>query len=157
MLKYVMVILMVFAFAKANSQTTNTTTQETVLLYNHPASKVVEQFFVNFHAQDTTAMKKQFTDGVVLHSLTVAPAGSQTTSTPLDTFLKTIAGIPASLDFEEKLTSVKTMADDHIASVHTDYEFYTNGNLSHRGRNVFTMLFIDGQWKITQVTDTRIL
>lgn len=157
MFKYVIMVLTVFAFAKANSQAKTATATATVLLYDHPASKTVEQFFVNFHAQDTTAMKKQFIDGVMLHSLTVAPTGSQTTSTPLVTFLKTIAGIPASLEFEERLTAVKTMADDHVASVHTDYEFYTNGNMSHRGRNVFTMVFIDNQWKITSVTDTRIL
>ncbi|WP_055413018.1 hypothetical protein [Nonlabens sp. YIK11] len=156
MLKPVLVLVVFLAFAKANSQPATATTSSTVLLYNQPASKAVESFFQNFHAQDTVALKNQFVNGASMHSLAIKGDERTTSASTVNTFLKSIASIPANVTFEERLTSLKTVADDHIASVHTDYEFYVNGKRSHTGRNVFTMVFVDDAWKITQITDTRI-
>lgn len=156
MLKHVLLIVGLFAFAKANSQQSTATATSTVILYNHPASIAVKDFFVSFHAQDTVALKSRFVEGANLQSLAINGSEREMTVTSVTDFIKRIAGMPATVKWEERLTSVQTIANDHIASVHTDYDFYVNNTRSHQGRNVFTLVFIDDQWKITQITDTRI-
>ncbi len=157
MIRLLTVAFFVLAFAKAYSQQTTATASTTTLLYSHPASKTVEQFFVDFHKQDTTALRSMFTAGAVLNSMTITGKNRQSSAMPVEVFLEVIANIPTSITWEEKLTNVNTIANDDVASVHADYEFITNGKISHIGRNVFTLIFIDDSWKITQITDTRIL
>jgi hypothetical protein len=127
----------------------------TVILDHLPAEKVVEQFFQNFHAQDTTALRSMFTKDAYLQSLSIKENNKTVSQTSLEKFLTSIASIPASVDFEEELTAVKSLGNDAITSVHADYIFRLNGNVSHRGTNVFTMVFLQDRWIITQITDTR--
>ena len=140
---------------EVNSRLISATASSTVLLNEHPAGKAVELFFQNFHKQDTVALKNQFVENASMQSLAIRGSDRKLSTTTIDDFLKSIASIPQKVSFEERLTSLKTTADNDIASVHTDYEFYVNGKLSHRGRNVFTMIYIDDSWKVAQVTDTR--
>jgi len=121
----------------------------------YSAEKVVEQFFQNFHAQDTTALRAMFTKDAYLQSLSVKENKKTVSQTSLEKFLASIASIPAGVDFIEELTAIKSLGNDAITSVHADYIFHLNGNLSHRGTNVFTLVFIEDRWLITQITDTR--
>ncbi len=155
MWKYVLLALGVFAFAKANSQQITATTSTTVLLDREPATKAVEKFFVHFHEQDTTAMRGQFSSGANLQSVSMRD-GKQTISvSSISDFLTAIATIPADVDFKETLTGVEILESDGITSVHAHYEFLVNGNITHHGTNVFTLVWLDKTWKITQITDTR--
>jgi hypothetical protein len=156
MLKYIVLMVGVFAFAKANSQQISATASSTVVLNQQPAVLVVEQFFEDFHKQDTLALRKHLVEGASLMSLSIRDGQRSTAQTDLDTFLKNIASIPDTASFKEGLTSIKAMESDDIASVHADYNFYYNGNQTHSGINVFTLVFIANQWKITQITDTRV-
>lgn len=155
MLKYIVLVVGVFAFAKANSQQISATASSTVQLKTNPAVLVVEQFFEDFHKQDTLALRKHLVDGAALISLSIRDGKRTTAKTDLDTFLNSIASIPATANFREELTSIKTMESIDIASVHAAYNFYYNGNKTHSGTNVFILVFIEDQWKITQITDTR--
>jgi len=157
MSRLVLLIFIVFAFAKANSQQTTATAKSTVLLYNHPASKAVESFFKDFHAQDTAALTSRFMKNASLHSIAIKGKEREATFTDVTSFIKSIGSMPSTMDWEERLTSLETIADDNVASVHTDYDFYVNGKMRHHGRNVFTLVFMDGEWKISQITDSRIL
>ena len=58
-------------------------------------------------------------------------------------------------DMEERLTGWQCLIDDGIASVWTPYEFYFEGKFSHCGANSFQLIRVQGEWKITMITDTR--
>jgi predicted lactoylglutathione lyase len=59
----------IFAYAKANSQQISATASITLILNQHSAILVVEQFFKNFHKQDTAALRKHLVDLASLMSL----------------------------------------------------------------------------------------
>ena len=70
-------------------------------------------------------------------------------------FLKSIASIPATMKFEERILEYKIESDNFLAHVWTPYEFYLNGKLSHKGVNSFTLIKENEKWKIVHVIDTR--
>ncbi|AZQ44543.1 nuclear transport factor 2 family protein [Nonlabens ponticola] len=152
----VIMIIALLAFAKANSQQTTATTTETVMLDKHPAIVVVDDFFKAFHLQDTTAMRTKFIAEPSVLSIANRANKQLIVYSSIENLLDGIAAIPETVDFEERLTSNEIISDDGIATVHTDYEFYINGDLSHSGRNSFTLVLFDDKWVISQIMDTRI-
>ncbi len=125
---------------------------------NQPINPVeaVKDFFKDFHAKDTTALRQHIQKGTQLSSMIISKSrGKQLISSDVDQFLKGIANIPDSLSFEERLLEIKWMGDDHLASVSTTYEFYYDGKFTHNGTNLFILTYIDKRWKITGLTDSR--
>jgi hypothetical protein len=56
---------------------------------------------------------------------------------------------------EERLTGWQCLIDAGVAAVWTPYEFYYEGKFSHCGVDSWQMMKVQGEWKITQLTDTR--
>jgi len=57
--------------------------------------------------------------------------------------------------WEEKIWSIDINVDGGLATVWTPYSFFVDGELSHCGVNLITLLQQNKRWKITGVTDTR--
>ncbi len=70
-------------------------------------------------------------------------------------FYKSIASIPASMKFHEKILSYTIQIDGTMAHVWAPYEFYLNDKLSHSGVNTFTLFKEKDSWKIIYLIDTR--
>ena len=51
--------------------------------------------------------------------------------------------------------TIKIEVDGNLAHVWTPYEFYVNGNLSHKGVNSFTLFKESLDWQIIHLIDTR--
>jgi hypothetical protein len=117
--------------------------------------KAIETFFIGFHAQDTIKMKSVIADQMVLHSVAESPAGNKLSVENAAEFVKSIASIPKTVKFEEKLLSYKILIDGSMAHAWTPYEFYVNGKLSHKGVNSFQLFKDGGIWKIVYIIDTR--
>ncbi|RZJ72970.1 DUF4440 domain-containing protein [Flavobacterium sp.] len=117
--------------------------------------KTIEDFFTAFHAKDTTALKKTFAKEMVLHSIAEKNQEAKVSVENTNTFLKSVAEIPANLKFEEKLLSWKIQQDGTLAHVWTPYEFYINGQKSHSGVNSFSLVKEKDGWKILYCVDTR--
>lgn len=117
--------------------------------------RAVEVFFEAFHARDTTALSRMFEPGASLHTVVVRPTGNMAKAETIADFLKGMASIPAGLRFEEKLTSWSIDSSGELANVWTDYEFYVDGKLSHRGVNCFVLYKFAEGWKILSLADTR--
>ncbi|MBF4984378.1 hypothetical protein FNJ87_08575 [Nonlabens mediterrranea] len=149
----------VIAFAKAYAQqptvTDSITSIETVVEKQKPA-EAVKDFFALFHKKDTISLKKMIINNATLHSLIISESkGRKVIETPMDDFLKSIAQIPDSVSFEERLIQIKTTNSIDVATVSASYEFYLNDGFSHNGTNVFTLLYIDDKWLIAAIVDTR--
>lgn len=117
--------------------------------------KTVDNFFVGLNTKDTTAIKKQCYKDVIVQTIHKTKQGNQLKTDSFTTFLVSISTIPTEVKIEEKILDYKIEVDGNLAHVWTPYEFYVNGNLSHKGVNSFTLFKESLDWQIIHLIDTR--
>ena len=122
---------------------------------NEEVKQVVVTFFKGFHAKDSITMKSVCTDKMILQSISESSKGTQLKNDSAQDFFRSIATIPNTILFEEKLLDYSIQVDGAMAHVWTPYEFYLNNKLSHTGVNAFTLFKDNGLWKIVYLIDTR--
>lgn len=120
------------------------------------AKKVVTDFFEAFHKQDSVALRNLAHSTIKMQSIGANKEGKVQLSTmAYGDFMKSIASIPSTTKFEEKLHSFNIQVNGPLAHVVTEYSFWVNENLSHCGVNSFTLVKEDQEWKIAYLIDTR--
>ncbi len=122
---------------------------------NEEVKQVVVTFFKGFHAKDSSTMKSVCADKMILQSISESSKGTQLKNDSAQDFFRSIATIPNTILFEEKLLDYSIQVDGAMAHVWTPYEFYLNNKLSHKGVNAFTLFKDNGLWKIVYLIDTR--
>ncbi|MEY4963287.1 MAG: hypothetical protein RLZZ323_606 [Bacteroidota bacterium] len=122
---------------------------------NEEIKQVVVTFFKGFHTKDSTVIKSVCTENMILQSISESSKGTQLKNQSSQDFYRSIATIPATLLFEEKLLDYSIQVDGALAHVWTPYEFFLNGKINHRGVNAFTMYKEKENWKIVYIIDTR--
>jgi len=115
----------------------------------------IQTFFEGMHARDTVMMKSVCMKEFALHSIQLNVKGNQFSTEDVSLFYKGIASLPKSQVIEERLFNYTIQHDGGIAQVWTPYEFYFNNTLSHSGINAFTLVKVNGAWKISYIVDTR--
>lgn len=117
--------------------------------------QTIEIFFKAFHQRDSIALKQICAENLVLHSISENAQGNKFSVENASDFYKSIASIPTTIIFEEKIVSYKIQVDGSMAHVWTPYEFYVNGKLSHSGVNSFQLFKENEDWKVVYIIDTR--
>jgi hypothetical protein len=118
--------------------------------------KTIEYFFEGFHQKDTTKIKLVCADNIILQSISESVTkGNKLSDETAKEFYKSIASIPSSMKFQEKILSYTIQIDGAMAHVWAPYEFYLNNKLSHSGVNTFTLFKEKDFWKIIYLIDTR--
>ncbi|MBM1107432.1 nuclear transport factor 2 family protein [Aurantibacter crassamenti] len=118
--------------------------------------RIIDNFFIGFHAQDSIKMRSVVADEMVLQTIINSPDGSYKVKTDeFSSFLVSISKIPSTLKFEENLIDYNIQIDGPMANVWTKYEFKINGELHHCGVNSFQLLNDGSGWKIIYLIDTR--
>lgn len=138
-------LVLLFAFSLSTS----------ILAQESNPKKVVDDFFVAFHAKDTLTLKQLCHPEIVMRTIANTKEGNKLKDEKFDEFLNSIATIPANLKIFEKLIDYKVEIDGNLAHVWTPYEFYVNDKLSHIGANAFTLYNDNGKWQIIHLIDTR--
>lgn len=115
----------------------------------------IGNFFNAFHQRDSVALKKVCSENLVLHSISESEKKPKFSIQKASDFFKSIAAIPLSMKFEEKILSYKVQVDGTMAHVWTPYEFYVNDKLSHSGVNSFHLYKENDVWKVVYILDTR--
>lgn len=115
----------------------------------------IGNFFNAFHQRDSVALKKVCSENLVLHSISESEKEPKFSIQKASDFFKSIAAIPLSMKFEEKILSYKVQVDGTMAHVWTPYEFYVNDKLSHSGVNSFQLYKDNEVWKVVYILDTR--
>lgn len=142
MRNYMIIIALFFGLA-ANAQ-------------KQEVQKSIEIFFDGFHQKDSTKIKSVCSDKMILQSISESSAkGNKLTNESAKDFYKSIATIPSSMKFQEKILSYNIQIDGTMAHVWAPYEFYLNDKLSHSGVNTFTLFKEKDSWKIIYLIDTR--
>jgi hypothetical protein len=117
--------------------------------------KVVEDFFIAFHAKDTITLKELCHPDITIQTIANTKEGNKLETNLYSDFLKSIASIPTNMKFEERILNYYTQIDGNLANVWTPYEFYINEKFSHMGANSFTLYNDNGKWQIIHIIDTR--
>lgn len=117
--------------------------------------KVVHDFFQAMYKQDTAALRKFFVPAASLFTYSYDAKGNpRAKGTSLSEFINSVSFLGDS-PVEERLTGWQCLIDAGIASIWTPYEFYFEGKFSHCGVDSWQMIKVQGDWKISQLTDTR--
>ncbi len=115
----------------------------------------IEKFFNAFHQRDSIALKKVCTENLVLHSVSESEKGTKFSVEKASNFYRSIATIPLSMKFEEKILNFNVQIDGAMAHVWAPYEFYVNDKLSHSGVNSFQLYKEKDGWRVVYILDTR--
>jgi hypothetical protein len=122
---------------------------------NEEVKDVIVTFFKGFHAKDSTMIKSVCAENMILQSIAESSKGSQIKNQNPQDFFRSIATIPSTMLFEERVLDYSIQVDGSMAHVWTPYEFYVNNEFSHKGVNAFTLFKDNGLWKIVYLIDTR--
>ena len=118
--------------------------------------KCIDVFFEGFHQKDTLKLKSVCGDKVILQSISESKTkANKLSNESAEEFYKSIASIPQTTKFQEKILSYNIQIDGAMAHVWAPYEFYINDKLSHSGVNTFTLFREKDNWKIIYLIDTR--
>ncbi|MCK0156621.1 nuclear transport factor 2 family protein [Cellulophaga sp. F20128] len=118
--------------------------------------KTIETFFEGFHKQDSILIKSTIANTMVLQTIGTDKENKTVVRTKeFRAFLESIASIPQTSSFEEKIKSYTIKIDGPTTNVWSTYEFWYNGEFSHCGVNSFQLFKEGGVWKIIYLTNTR--
>jgi hypothetical protein len=149
-----------FAFAKAYSQ--DLPQMETAVIDTTEKVQVapvdtVKEFFAHFNTQNTQAMRKMMSPDLTIHSLIVSESNGKTLSTTKGSdLLVMLDNVTEGQKIEERIIEYESVVSKDHATVSTTYEFYSNGEFTHNGTNIFTLFLIDKAWYIVGIADTRL-
>ncbi|MFD1096403.1 nuclear transport factor 2 family protein [Salegentibacter chungangensis] len=120
------------------------------------AKKLVDDFFVALHAQDTLALRNLADPGIKLQSIFTNKEGETKLITETyGKFLESLAKIPDTISFKEELHDYEILVNGKMANVLTPYTLYVNEKISHCGVNSFQLYKEDKDWKLIYLVDTR--
>ncbi len=116
----------------------------------------IDGFFEEFHKRDTTKLRSMLAKDATLHSIATNREGKAILrAESMDAFLASIANLPDTLQFEEKLLDYEIQVDGNMAHAWTPYSFYLGGSFHHCGVNSFQLFKAEDGWRILHLSDTR--
>lgn len=115
----------------------------------------VNQLFEGMKSSDASMIRSAFADSAILQSVGKNRDGKTIIQNEnIGDFAKMISGIKkGAADEQISIESIKI--DGALAMVWAPYKFYFDGKFSHCGVDSFQLVFINGQWKIQYLIDTR--
>lgn len=142
----ILAIAAALAFAGANVAPAQSADEQAVLA-------VVKRVFDGMRASDSTMVRSGFATGARFAML-------DTRSTPPRITYDSINGWLSALSrsanrWDEQVYDVKANVDADVAQVWAPYTFYLDKKVRHCGVNLFMMLKLGGEWRITQLSDSR--
>lgn len=117
--------------------------------------KTVETFFEGLNAVDVAKIKTVCAEKMILQSVAVHTAGNKFTEETAEKFYADVTKNAGKAKMEERVKEYKIETDGHIAHVWAPYEFYIDGQLSHKGANSFELVKFKEGWKVVYIIDTR--
>ncbi len=116
---------------------------------------VVKQLFEGMKNSDASMIRSSFADSAILQTIAKNKEGKLIIQNDsVDEFAKTISTLKkGAADEQIKFESIKI--DGPLALVWAPYKFYFDDKFSHCGVDSFQLVFINGQWKIQYLIDTR--
>ncbi len=116
---------------------------------------VVKQLFEGMKNSDASMIRSAFADSAILQSIGRNKEGKIIIQNDkVNEFAKSISELKKGAA-DEQIVFESIKIDGQLAMVWAPYKFYFDGKFSHCGIDSFQLVFINGQWKIQYLIDTR--
>ena len=116
---------------------------------------VIKQLFEGMRNSDGSAIRGAFADSAILQTISQSKEGKIVVKNEnIDDFAKAIAGLKKGAA-DEQIVFESVKLDPPLAMVWAPYKFYFDGKFNHCGVDSFQLVWINGQWKIQYLIDTR--
>jgi len=116
---------------------------------------VVKQLFDGMKNSDASMIRGAFADSAILQSIGRNKEGKMIIQNEnIDEFAKSISELKKGAA-DEQIIFESIKIDGPLAIVWAPYKFYFDGKFSHCGVDSFQLVFINGNWKIQYLIDTR--
>lgn len=115
----------------------------------------INQLFAGMRNADSTAVISAFAPGAIMQTIVQNKEGKTSVRQ------NAVAGFASSMHklakgaADEQIVFETIKVDGDLAIAWTPYRFIFNGIFSHCGVNTFTLVKLDGVWKINYIIDTR--
>ena len=110
----------------------------------------VEAFMRGLAAKDAAAMRAHVTEPGFVAKVEERDGADRVGLIPMAQLIASVSSIPVPVS--EPLRGEVVTVDGPVATVRADYDFIIDGKLSHCGVDIFTLMRIDGAWKIATIT-----
>ncbi|HET9423909.1 MAG TPA: nuclear transport factor 2 family protein [Gemmatimonadaceae bacterium] len=114
---------------------------------------VVKRIFDGMHEADSAKVRTAFAPGARFVNVGTRQNPDTITYDSIDGWLTGIAR--SNKQWEERISNVRIHVDANIASAWMDYVFVLGGAVRHCGVDSIELVKVKGEWKITQLVDTR--
>ncbi len=116
---------------------------------------VVKQLFDGMKNSNASTISNAFADSAILQSIGRNKEGKMVIHNDnIAEFAKSISELKKGAA-DEQIVFESIKIDGPLAIVWAPYKFYFEGKFSHCGVDSFQLVFINGQWKIQYLIDTR--
>ena len=138
MKKLLLLLLLCPLLAIGQQKTTDEDQIKAVILKTFSAMKSV----------DSVALKSCFTEKALLQISQIRPGGNIVREVPIANFVKNVmTRKPGDMD-ERVLSWGPILVDHEIATAWVPYEFYLNGQFTHKGVDAFILVKVGEEFKI---------
>lgn len=114
----------------------------------------INRLFDGMQKADSTILKPLFTPTARLQTVANKQGDVSVRDDGISLFINSIGKAKAGT-LDERLASIEVKIDAELATAWTPYVFYRNDTKSHCGVNAFTLVKMNGSWKIQTIIDTR--
>jgi hypothetical protein len=115
----------------------------------------VQKVFTAMRTRDTALLRQAFDTSARLAGVSTRNGPATVRLTAPMAFGSAIASAPAGDVWNERIWDPEVRIDGDVAQVWAYYTFHRNATFSHCGVDAFMLLKVGGEWKITQLADSR--
>lgn len=115
----------------------------------------IKLMFDGMRKGDSTQIKRTVLPGATLQTIAKSKEGAVSVrNEDMSKFAASVVKYPA-FTLDERLSGMDIKIDAELATAWTPYVFYLKDQKSHCGVNAFTLVKVNGNWKIQNIIDTR--
>lgn len=114
----------------------------------------INKLFEGMQKADSTLLKPLFTSAARLQTVVNKDGNVTVHDDAIGAFINSIGKAKAST-LDERLSGMDIRIDADLATAWTPYVFYVQDKKTHCGVNAFTLIKMNGNWKIQTIIDTR--
>jgi hypothetical protein len=115
----------------------------------------VQKVFDAMHTRDTALLRQAFDTSARLAGVATRGGPPSVRLTTPAAFGAAIVRAPAGDVWNERIWDPEVRIDGDVAQVWAYYTFHRDKTFSHCGVDAFMLLKVGGDWKITQLADSR--
>ncbi len=114
----------------------------------------INKLFDGMQKADSTLLKPLFTPAARLQTVVNKDGDVTVRDEAIGAFIHSIGRAKAGT-LDERLSGMEIRVDADLATAWTPYVFYVQDKKNHCGVNAFTLVKMNGNWKIQTIIDTR--